>query len=82
MEQQEIKWSGHEYECMIINESTQEIDTIASEKLPPILRKIRKDTGYTFKVPHGNKVRTLILEQGICIIKHGDMRYEITIYRW
>lgn len=81
MNQQEIKWHGHEYVCTTIKQNNK-VEVITSEKLPPILRKLRKDTNYTFKVPHGNKVRTLILEEGICIINDGNTKYEITIKRW
>lgn len=53
-------------------------------KLPPLLKKLREDTDYTYKVPHGNKVRTIILEEGICRIAVPDSGtiYEITIERW
>ena len=67
---------GHQYECKIIHK------ILTCEKLPPILRALREATGYTFKVPHGNKVRTLILEEGVCRIENGDDVYEITVDRW
>ena len=69
---------GHQYECKILH--TGEI--LTCEKLPPILKALRETTGYTFKIPHGNKVRTLILEEGMCRIETGDDIYEITINRW
>lgn len=69
---------GHQYVCKVVR--TNEI--LACPKLPPILKALREITGYTFKVPHGNKVRTLILEEGICIIQNGLDTYEITIDRW
>ena len=69
---------GHQYECKALR--TGEI--LTCEKLPPILKALREATGYTFKVPHGNKVRTLILEEGVCRIENGDDVYEITIDRW
>lgn len=74
---------GHQYECKIIhNGEIPWYEILTCEKLPPILRALREATGYTFKVPHGNKVRTLILEEGICRIENGDDVYEITVDRW
>ena len=70
---------GHQYVCKEVK-ATGVI--YMNEKLPPILKMLRRDTGYTFKVPHGNKVRTMILEDGVCIIDDGEYRYEITIERW
>ena len=59
---------------------------IRHHKLPLILKYLREETNYTFKVPHGNKVRTLILEQGICRIDYEFINikhhYEITIERY
>lgn len=69
---------GHQYICKVIR--TGEI--LACPKLPPILKALREVTGYTFKVPHGNKVRTMILEEGICIIHNGQDTYEVTVDRW
>lgn len=51
-------------------------------KLPPILKALREESGYQYKIPHGNKVRTLILEQGVCHIECGEYQYDITIERW
>lgn len=67
----------YEYVCSM---STGEI--IASRKLPVILKRLREYTGYNYKVPHGNKVRTIILEHGVCRITDGNDIYEITIKRW
>ena len=72
------KEHGHQYVCKAIR--TGEI--LMCEKLPPILKALREATGYTFKVPHGNKVRTLILEEGICVVTNGEDIYEITINKW
>ena len=69
---------GHQYKCY----SVRTRETIVCEKLPPILKALRETTNYTFKVPHGNKVRTMILEEGICIIQSTSDVYEITIDRW
>ena len=69
---------GHLYVCKVIH--TGEI--LSCPKLPPILKALREITGYNFKIPHGNKVRTLILEDGICIIYNGEDTYEITVDRW
>ena len=73
------KYNGHEYKVLEVGTGSVYIN----EKLPPLLKKLREDTGFTFKIPHGNKVRTLILEEGICYIYNGDiLMYEITIDRW
>lgn len=73
------RYNGHEYR--VLEMGTGHVYT--NEKLPPLLKKLREDTGYTFKIPHGNKVRTLILEEGVCHIYNGDiLMYEITIDRW
>lgn len=70
---------GYRYICKCI--LTGEVYT--DSKLPRILKTLREETNHTFKIPHGNKVRTLILEQGICEIKYEGMAlYEITIERW
>ena len=70
---------GHRYVCKGC--LTGEVYT--DEKLPPILKTLRIATNYTFKIPHGNKVRTLILEEGVCrIVYNGVTLYEITIKRW
>ena len=71
---------GHEYVCEDIATGI----VIVSNKLPPILKDLRIATDYTFKIPHGNKVRTLILEEGMCIIKDNEDTelYKITIKRW
>jgi hypothetical protein len=55
---------------------------ITNPKLPPILKELRERTGYQYKIPHGNKVRTLILEQGVCHIEYEEYQYDITIERW
>ena len=74
---------GHQYECKMIHKGEVGwYEILACEKLPPILKVLRDTTGHNFKVPHGNKVRTLILEEGICRIENGDDIYEITIDRW
>ena len=69
---------GHLYICKIIHTG----EVLSCPKLPPILKALREITGYTFKVPHGNKVRTMILEEGICIVDDGAHIYEITIEKW
>lgn len=70
---------GHRYICKGLITG----DVYTDDKLPRILKALRIATGYTFKIPHGNKVRTLILEEGICIITdNGVALYEITIERW
>lgn len=72
---------SHEYVCKNLVTGT----VYRSPKLPPILKMLRIETGYTFKVPHGNKVRTLILEQGVCRIDYmfiSEHHYEITIERF
>ena len=69
---------GHQYKCRNIHTG----EVLMCEKLPPILKALREITGYTFKVPHGNKVRTMILEEGICVIQNGLDIYEVTIDRW
>lgn len=49
-------------------------------KLPPILKALREATNYTFKIPHGNRVRTFILEEGSCVIyDKGKILYIITM---
>lgn len=55
------------------------------DSLVPIMARIRKD----IKAPHGNKVRTEIIEHGICLIngygkKHPDTYYSWAVYveRW
>jgi hypothetical protein len=71
----------HEYVCKNLVTGT----VYRNPKLPLILKMLREETGYTFKVPHGNKVRTLILEQGICRIDYmfiTEHHYEITIERF
>lgn len=80
---QKTNIQGHKYVCLVVE--TGEI--IECEKLPPILKRLREETNYTFKIPHGNKVRTLILENGRCLIhemKNDKVKflYEITIERW
>lgn len=70
--------NGHRYICRILG--TRE--SWYCEKLPPILKMLRKrveDDYYAPKIPHGNRVRTDILETGVCRIE--DL-YEITIERW
>lgn len=70
---------GHKYICVSVETGI----VYECEKLPPILKALREATGYTFKIPHGNRVRTMILEEGVCTIYNGDKRlYEITIDRW
>lgn len=70
---------GHMYECQNLLTGEVYIHT----KLPPILKTLREETGYTFKIPHGNKVRTLILEEGICTITNENMAlYSIIVKRW
>lgn len=68
------------YRC----ETTSTGAYMESEKLPPILKALRNITEYRFKIPHGNKVRTLILEQGACCIvdPFTDEMYIITVRRW
>lgn len=68
----------HRYVCKII--PTKEV--LVGPKLPPILKELRERTGYEYKIPHGNKVRTLILEQGVCHIECGGYQYDITVERW
>ena len=77
---QKTNTHGHKYICCVVG--TGEI--YEYEKLPRLLKRLREETGYTFKVPHGNKVRTLILEDGKCIIygNYGRKLYEVTIERW
>lgn len=72
------KTYNHRYMCKIT--PTQEV--LECPKLPPILKALREMTGYQCKIPHGNKVRTLILEQGVCHIECGEYQYNITIERW
>ena len=72
--------TGHGHQYRLRNLYTGEVWT--NEKLPPLLKLLRMATDYTFKVPHGNKVRTLILEQGYCIIEYASIQYEVTIERW
>lgn len=77
---QKTNTHGHKYVCCVAE--TGEI--YEYEKLPRLLKRLREETGYTFKIPHGNKVRTLILENGKCDIYSNYRRklYEITIERW
>ena len=75
------KEHGHQYVCKTI-QGIANGEIRINEKLPPILKALRIETDYTFKIPHGNKVRTLILEEGICRIDGGEYVYEITIERW
>ena len=75
----------HSYVCkktVAVTDELECIHTIESVKLPPILKELREETGYQYKIPHGNKVRTLILEQGVCHIDCGKYQYDITIERW
>ena len=74
------KYHEHTYICYDLK--TNEI--IQREKLPPILKIIRIENDYAFKVPHGNRIRTMILEEGVCYIydDFGEQRYVITIERW
>lgn len=70
--------NGHKYICRILG--TREV--WYCDKLPPILKMLRKrseDIYFVPKIPHGNRVRTDILETGVCRIE--DL-YEITIERW
>lgn len=70
---------GHRYVCK--GHLTGEV--YIDSKLPRILKTLREVTNHTFKIPHGNKVRTLILEQGVCEIEYEGMAlYGITIERW
>lgn len=61
------------------------------DTLPDLMRFIRDRV----KIPHGNKIRTILLEEGVyCaqgkdrknrIDKYGDVvfhRYDITVERW
>lgn len=69
---------NHEYKCKILG--TREV--WCCDKLPPILKMLRKrseDIYFAPKIPHGNRVRTDILETGVCRI---DDLYEITVVRW
>lgn len=76
---QQMKKNGHKYVCLNIKTG----GVYENEKLPPILKILRTETNYTFKIPHGNKIRTMILEEGICIIYDGEKElYRITIVRW
>lgn len=71
-------WHGHMYVCEI--DSTGEV--LQNDKLPPILRTLRERTNHEYKIPHGNKVRTMIIEQGACIITCNEEVYRITVKRW
>ena len=69
---------GHNYVCKSLKTGEQ----WCCVKLPPILKILRQeseDMYFGCKIPHGNRVRTDILESGICRIQ--DI-YEITIERW
>ena len=48
------------------------------DSLIPIMARIRKD----IKAPHGNKVRTQIIEHGMCIIDGYGKKYKDTYYSW
>lgn len=72
------KTYNHRYMCKVV--PTGEV--LSNPKLPLILKELRERTGYQYKIPHGNKVRTLILEQGVCHIEYGEYQYNITIERW
>lgn len=73
-----ITSGGHRYICRLLG--TREV--WYCDKLPPILKMLRKrseDTYFAPRIPHGNRVRTDILETGVCRIEDS---YEITIERW
>ena len=69
---------GHVYVCEV--DPTGEV--LENEKLPPILKVLRERTNYEYKIPHGNRVRTTILENGYCIIPGNGETYKITVRRW
>ena len=71
----------HRYVCKVTADNGTHY-FINDPKLPRILKELRERTGYEYKIPHGNKVRTLILEQGVCRIEHNGYQYDITIERW
>lgn len=48
------------------------------DSLVPIMARIRKD----IKAPHGNKVRTQIIEHGMCIIDGYGKKHPNTYYSW
>lgn len=75
---------GHKYVVREIRHGHMICSVYKNDKLPPLLKKLREDTGYTYKIPHGNKVRTIILEEGICriAVPNSGIIYEITIERW
>jgi hypothetical protein len=74
----------HMYKCTVLSKDSEIDHVYECPKLPVILKAIKVDTDYRFKIPHGNKVRTLILEQGSCHIVDPDTNeeYIITIRRW
>lgn len=74
----------HTYRCCVLSVGSEVDHVYECPKLPVILKAIRIDTDNRFKIPHGNKVRTLILEQGECRIEDPETHemYVITIRRW
>lgn len=75
------KTYSHRYVCVVTLANGEVDHYLSCPKLPPILKALREVTGYQYKIPHGNKVRTFILEQGVCHIECGEYHYNITIER-
>lgn len=76
---------GYKYKLSVTETNINETFIVMhSSKLPEILKKVRMDTNYMYKVPHGNKVRAIILQEGMCRLSIPDLQliYEITIMRW
>lgn len=74
----------HVYQCMVIDPEGEVMHIHECESLQVIMRKVRDETGHKFKIPHGNRVRAIMLEQGICHIidPFTDILYNFSVRRW
>lgn len=75
---------AYKYVCLVVNKDGKVDHFHESENLQAIMKAIRTDTEHKFKIPHGNKVRAIMLEQGDCNIidPFTDNLYKISINRW
>lgn len=74
----------HVYQCMVVDPEGEIMHIHESENLQAIMRAIRTDTEHKFKIPHGNRVRAIMLEQGDCNIidPFTNILYKISVRRW
>jgi hypothetical protein len=76
------KYLFHRYKCVYRNPITGEERHLTCEKLPPILKVIRREIKEMSTIPHGNKVRAIILEEGIYEFTNDNIVCKIIIERW